>query len=108
MTRCSVCLPFLRRCSPKPKTRELSGTFAIITGSSEGMGVTIAHHLAAEDVTNFAPATFGKDKLVDVAADIRQKHPGTTFLTKETDVAFCCCNILVNNAGVAGDSFNGC
>jgi len=81
--------------------------------------VAIAHHLAAEGVTKIALAALGKDKLENVAADIRQKHPGTTVLTRETDVSnfsdcellvaevlnnFGSCDILVNNAGIAGVS----
>jgi len=119
MTCLSFCFPFFRRSSAKAKTCELSGTSAIITGSSEGLGVAIAHQLAAEGVTKIALAALGKDKLEDVAEDIRQKHPGTTVLTRETDVSnfsdcellveevlknFGCCDILVNNAGIAGVS----
>jgi len=79
------------------------------------MGVTIAHRLADEGVTKIALAALGRDKLEEVAADIRQKHPGTTVLAMETDVSdlsacellvdkvlkhFGCCDILVNNAGI--------
>jgi len=97
----------------------LSGTTAIITGSSEGLGVHVANRLVAEGVTNIALAALGKDKLEKVAADIRQKHPGTKVLALETDVSdfsacekvvqqvlehFGGCDILVNNAGIAGVS----
>jgi len=119
MSCCSLCFPFIRPTSAKTTTRKLSGTSAVITGSSEGMGVTIAHRLADEGVTKIALAALGRDKLEEVAADIRQKHPGTTVLTRETDVSnfsdcellveevlknFGSCDILVNNAGIAGVS----
>jgi hypothetical protein len=97
----------------------LSGTSAIVTGSSEGMGVSLAHRLVAEGVTKIALAGLGQDKLEKVAEDIRQKYPGTTVLAVETDVSdfsaceqlvqqaleqFGGCDILLNNAGIAGVS----
>jgi len=99
------------------KLCELSGTSAIVTGASEGLGIAMVHRLAAEGVTKIALGARRKDKLEQVAADVRKKHPGTTVLIVETDVAkfsdcerlvkealerFGSCDILVNNAGVPG------
>lgn len=117
----SCCFSFLSsgKTNGKTKAVELSGMSAIVTGSSEGMGVAMAHRLAAEGVTKIMLAALGMEKLEQVAADIRQKHPGTTVLAMETDVSdssaceklvekvleqFGSCDILLNNAGIGGVS----
>jgi len=115
MTCFDFCFPFGRPGSAK--TCELTGKSAVVTGASEGLGVAMVHRLAAEGVTKIALAARRRDKLEQVAAELRQKHPGTTVLIVETDVAKFCdcerlakeafenfgsCDILVNNAGVPG------
>lgn len=101
----------------KEKKYDLAGKTALVTGSSQGLGVHIAHKCAAKGVKNIALIGLGKDQLEEVAASVREKHPGTVVFTKEVDVSdysqceqlvqdvlkqFGSCDILVNNAGVNG------
>jgi len=92
---------------------KLQGKVAVVTGSSKGIGASIAQHLAAEGaavVVNYASSGQGADRVVaqiaekggravavqaNVAdeADIRR-------LFAETKKAFGRLDILVNNAGI--------
>ncbi len=52
---------------------ELKGKNAIITGASSGIGKATAHRLAEEGVS-IALASRSKDKLKELAEDLREKH----------------------------------
>jgi len=118
-SRCNAAYSFTppSNASYKEKKYDLAGKTAIITGSSQGLGVHIAHKCAAKGVKNIALIGLGKDLLEQVAASLREKHPGINVFTKEVDVSdfsqceqlvqdvlkhFGSCDILVNNAGVNG------
>jgi len=90
----------------------LQGKVALITGGSVGIGLAVAHGLAAEGVQVMIAARDG-ERAKSEAAEIAQKH-GVRTLTVEADVAkaadcsrlvseaekaFGGCDILVNNAG---------
>src|SRR5882724_6235498 len=93
--------------------RKLTDKVAIVTGTSKGIGASIAKHLAAEGavvVVNYATSKEGADRVVDEIA----KHGGTALavqanvarkadierLFSETKRAFGRLDILVNNAGI--------
>jgi len=118
-SRCNAAYSFTppSNASYKEKKYDLAGKTAIITGSSQGLGVHIAHKCAAKGVKNIALIGLGKDLLEQVAASLREKHPGINVFTKEVDVSdfsqceqlvqdvlqhFGSCDILVNNAGIPG------
>lgn len=102
-----------------PKTHSISGKCAIVTGSSGGIGVTIADELAKQKVSKIILAARSLNKLEAVAASLRVKHPSITIVPVQTDVSDDgsrknllaradevfgseCARILVNNAGVLG------
>jgi len=109
------CFPSGRAAGAAP--RSLLGASVILTGASEGLGVSIAQHLAAEGVAKLAIAARRRPRLEQVAAELRAKHPAIAVLVVEADVskhadcerlvsmtlaAFGGCDVLVNNAGVLG------
>jgi 3-oxoacyl-[acyl-carrier protein] reductase len=95
------------------KNQKLAGKVAVVTGSSKGIGASIAKHLAAEGasvVVNYASSKSGADNLVNeiksgggkavaVQADLARKAD-IERLFGETKKAFGKLDILVNNAGV--------
>jgi NAD(P)-dependent dehydrogenase (short-subunit alcohol dehydrogenase family) len=91
----------------------LTGKVAVITGGSAGIGLAIAHGLAAEGV-NLALCGRDEDRLRSAAADL----PGVRVLTVAADLAapgeaerlaeavtaeFGGADILVNNAGTGSE-----
>src|SRR6266576_1075218 len=97
----------------KINNNKLSGKVAIVTGTSKGIGASIAKHLAAEGasvIVNYASSKQGADKVVAeitgnggkavaVQADLAKKAD-IERLFAETKKAFGALDILVNNAGV--------
>jgi 3-oxoacyl-[acyl-carrier protein] reductase len=93
--------------------KKLNGKVAVITGASKGIGASIAKHLAAEGasvVVNYASSKAGADEVVSeitgaggkavaVQADVAKKTD-IERLFSETQKAFGCVEILVNNAGI--------
>ncbi len=91
----------------------LTGKVAIVTGSSKGIGASIAKHLAAEGasvIVNYASSKEGADKVV---AEITQaggkahavkanvaRRAEVTHLVAEAVQKFGLIDVLVNNAGV--------
>src|SRR5882672_7818083 len=96
-------------------TKKLSGKVAVVTGSSKGIGASIAKHLAAEGaavVVNYASSKTGADKVVAeitsaggkavaVQADMAKKAD-IERLFAGTKKAYGRLDILVNNAGIYG------
>jgi 3-oxoacyl-[acyl-carrier protein] reductase len=94
---------------------KLAGKVAIVTGSSKGIGASIAIHLAAEGaavVVNYSSSKEGADrvvaeitgaggKAVAVQANVARKAD-IEHLVAESTGAFGPIDILVNNAGVYG------
>jgi 3-oxoacyl-[acyl-carrier protein] reductase len=92
---------------------DLTGTVAIVTGASKGIGASIAKHLAAEGaavVVNYASSKTGAEKVVGeitaqggkavaVQANVAKKAE-IDRLFAETKKTFGKADILVNNAGV--------
>jgi 3-oxoacyl-[acyl-carrier protein] reductase len=92
---------------------KLSGKVAVVTGSSKGIGASIAKHLAAEGaavVVNYASSKAGADKVVAeitgkggkavaIQADVAKKAE-IDRLFAESKKAFGALDILVNNAGI--------
>jgi 3-oxoacyl-[acyl-carrier protein] reductase len=90
---------------------KLKNKVAIVTGTSKGIGASIAKHFAAEGakvVVNYASSKEGADKVVkaitdnggiaiSVQADV-SKEADVTRLFEETKKAFGTLDILVNNA----------
>ncbi len=95
------------------KGKKLTGTVAIVTGASKGIGASIAKHLAAEGaavVVNYASSKEGADgvvaeivrqggQAVALPANVARKSEIDHLFT-ETKKAFGALDILVNNAGV--------
>src|SRR5213594_2260926 len=93
--------------------KKLTGKVAIVTGSSKGIGASIAKHLADEGaavVVNYASSKEGADRVVAeisgkggkaiaVQANVAKKAE-IERLFAETKKAFGRLDILVNNAGV--------
>lgn len=93
--------------------KKLSGKVAVVTGTSKGIGASIAKHLAAEGaavVVNYASSKNGADKVVGeitaeggkavaVQADVSKKGD-IQRLFAETKKAFGQLDVLVNNAGI--------
>jgi len=97
------------------QNKKLSSKVAVVTGSSKGIGASIAKHLAAEGasvVVNYASSKTGADKVVTeitsaggkavaVQGDMA-KQADIERLFAETKKAFGRLDILVNNAGIYG------
>lgn len=94
---------------------DLSGKTAVVTGSSSGLGVQMAHALARQGADVVVTAR-RLEKLKQVKEDIKEQH-GVKVLAVECDVTvedqiiqlrdkvikeFGKADILVNNAGVGG------
>jgi 3-oxoacyl-[acyl-carrier protein] reductase len=94
-------------------SHKLAGKVAIVTGSSKGIGASIAKHLAAEGahvVVNYASSKEGAEnvvteivhaggKAIAVKANVARKVE-IDHLIAETVRAFGPIDVLVNNAGV--------
>lgn len=94
-------------------SQKLSGTVAVVTGASKGIGASIAKHLAAEGsavVVNYSTSKDGADRVVAeiirnggrataVQADV-SKQAEIERLFAETQKTFGKLDILVNNAGI--------
>lgn len=93
----------------------LKNQVAIISGASQGIGETLARHLARAGV-NLVLCARSIDKLEALAEELTQKHPDLKILSfpcnvqnhldvqsvvDETLAAFDRIDILINNAGVA-------
>ena len=94
-------------------TRKLAGKVAIVTGSSKGIGASIARHLAAEGaavVVNYASSREGADKVVAaITAKDGKAVAVQANVAKQADIGrlfaeakrhFGRVDILINNAGV--------
>ena len=87
---------------------KLSGTVAIVTGASRGIGRAIAQTLAAEGV-KIAAVARSKDQLDDLAKSIKteclvqatdlRKHESAHAVVAATIAKFGAIDLLVNNAG---------
>ena len=98
------------------RTRSLDGKVAIVTGSSRGIGSTIAAELAkqgAEVVINYNSSQAAAEKVVDnieqfggvataIQADV-SNHDEAIDLAEETIAHFGKVDILINNAGITRD-----
>src|SRR5512142_29733 len=95
------------------KGKKLTGTVAIVTGASKGIGASIAKHLAAEGaavVVNYASSREGADRVVaEIVGQGGKAVPVQANLADPADIrrlfaeakqAFGRVDILVNNAGV--------
>ncbi len=94
-------------------TQKLAGKVAVVTGSSKGIGASIAKHLAAEGasvVVNYASSREGAEKVVSeitakggkaiaVQADV-SKRAEVERLFADTKKAYGQVDVLVNNAGI--------
>jgi len=94
----------------------LKGKVAVITGGSVGIGLAVAHGLAAEGV-NVVIAARGEERVRAEAARLAETHKvealgvacdvatraGTDRLTAEVVKAFGGCDILINNAGTGSN-----
>ncbi len=92
-----------------------SGKVALITGASQGIGKEVALHLARLGM-RLVLSSRNAEKLMALAAEIEQAHPGTPVLVVPCDVTrpdqvervvndamaeFKRIDVLVNNAGIA-------
>ena len=98
------------------RTRSLDGKVAIVTGSSRGIGSTIAAELAkqgAEVVINYNSSQAAAEKVVDnieqfggvataIQADV-SNHDEAIDLAEKTIAHFGKVDILINNAGITRD-----
>lgn len=100
-----------------PLVYELQGKCAVVTGTSQGLGVAIAHALAKEGVSKLILTARRVEKLTAVADEISKAYPSVQVLPVQSDVSSdedneklvataletfgeACPIILVNNAGV--------
>ncbi len=97
----------------KHMQKKLAGKVAVVTGSSKGIGASIAAHLSAEGasvVVNYATSKEGAERVVQsitqqggkaIAVHASLAEPkDIEHLFSETHKAFGHLDILVNNAGV--------
>ncbi|CAE7574447.1 hetN [Symbiodinium necroappetens] len=101
------------------RVRELKGLCCAVTGASDGLGVFIAHALAAEGVEKLVLGARRVERLEEVKADLVNRFPKVKVLTLKLDVtdgesrndflrqatAFGPCQVLINNAGVLTYAF---
>jgi 3-oxoacyl-[acyl-carrier protein] reductase len=97
----------------KTNSAKLSGSVAVVTGASKGIGAAIAKALASEGasvVVNYASSKHGAEKVVEeiraqggkaiaVQADVAHKKDIDRLFT-ETTARFGKVDVLVNNAGI--------
>jgi short-subunit dehydrogenase len=100
-----------------PQVQEVKGKCAVVTGTSQGLGVAIAKALAEEGVAKLIITARRLEKLTEVAGDISKANPSVQVLPFQGDVSSdednerlvamalenfgeACPIILVNNAGV--------
>lgn len=94
----------------------LQGKVAVVTGGSIGIGLAVAHGLAAEGA-NLVLAARNETRLAEVAAAVRERHgvraiavpcdvstaAGTAALVAAAEQEFGGADILVNNAGTGSN-----
>lgn len=98
--------------------RGVAGKVCVVTGASSGIGRATAHALAAQGA-HVVLAARREDRLAEVAKEIRgtggmavpvrcdvTEKIDVERLVAETEGTFGGCDVLVNNAGVPGGSFN--
>jgi uncharacterized protein len=98
--------------------RGVAGKVCVVTGASSGIGRATAHALAAQGA-HVVLAARREDRLAEVAEEIRgagrmavpvrcdvTEKIDVERLVAETEGTFGGCDVLVNNAGVPGGSFN--
>jgi 3-oxoacyl-[acyl-carrier protein] reductase len=94
-------------------SQKLSGKVAIVTGSSKGIGASIAKHLAAEGASVVVNYVSGQEAAERVVAEITKaggkaravkanvaRRAEVEYLVAETVKSFGPIDVLVNNAGV--------
>ncbi len=101
-------------CAPRPFQRRLAGRSAIVTGSTSGIGLGIAHALAA-DGANVLLNGFGDVAAIErlrreiaMQADVEVDYDGADLskpdqvllMVETANAAFGQVDILVNNAGI--------
>jgi len=99
-----------------PQVHEVQGKCAVVTGTSQGLGVAIANALAKEGVSKLILTARRIEKLTAVADDISKAYPSVQVFPVQSDVSSdedneklvatalekfgeACPIILVNNAG---------
>ncbi|CAE7759265.1 hetN [Symbiodinium microadriaticum] len=101
------------------RVHELKGLCCAVTGASDGLGVFIAHALAAEGVEKLVLGARRVERLEEVKADLVNRFPKVKVLTLKLDVTdgesrndflrqattFGPCQVLINNAGVLTYAF---
>jgi rhamnulose-1-phosphate aldolase/alcohol dehydrogenase len=98
-----------------PKPGPLTGKIALVTGSAGGIGKAIAQKLAEEGAC-IVVTDINQERLSDTAAEFNKKTGKDNFITlimdvtkgddiekcfKNTVLAFCGIDIIVNNAGIS-------
>ncbi|ESO98918.1 hypothetical protein LOTGIDRAFT_113742 [Lottia gigantea] len=95
---------------------DLTGKLAVVTGSTTGIGLGIAHHLAAKGCSVVITGLGEPDLIHDILKDFAEKYPKGRFefiegdlIKEESTLKFCetvlkrfpdGIDILINNAGI--------